>query len=42
MTTLMGRDYVPELQLPTDLLFIPQVIYEHGEPRWNDVDRENS
>jgi hypothetical protein len=23
----------------TDLLFIPQVIYEHGEPRWNDVNR---
>jgi hypothetical protein len=21
------------------LLFIPQVIYEHGEPWWNDIDR---
>jgi hypothetical protein len=21
-------------------LFNPQIIYEHGEPRWNDVDRE--
>jgi hypothetical protein len=20
-------------------LFIPQEIYEHGEPRWNDIDR---
>jgi hypothetical protein len=20
------------------LLFIPQVIYEHGEPWWNDID----
>jgi hypothetical protein len=20
-------------------LFIPQTIYEHGEPRWNDIDR---
>jgi hypothetical protein len=22
------------------LLFIPQMIYECGEPRWNDTDRE--
>jgi hypothetical protein len=22
-----------------DLLFIPQVIYDYGEPRWNDTDR---
>jgi hypothetical protein len=21
------------------LLFIPQMIYEHGEPWWNDIDR---
>jgi hypothetical protein len=21
------------------LLFIPQVIYKHGEPWWNDTDR---
>jgi hypothetical protein len=21
-------------------LFIPQVTYEYGEPRWNDIDRE--
>jgi hypothetical protein len=21
------------------LLFIPQEIYEHGEPWWNDIDR---
>jgi hypothetical protein len=21
-------------------LFIPQVIYEHGEPWWNDIERE--
>jgi hypothetical protein len=23
------------------LLFIPQVVYKIGEPRWNDADREN-
>jgi hypothetical protein len=28
---VMGWDYVSELQLPTGLLFIPQVINEHGE-----------
>jgi hypothetical protein len=35
----MGWDYVSELQSPTCLLFIPQIIYEYGEPRWNDIDR---
>jgi hypothetical protein len=39
MMMSMGRDYVSELRPPTSLLFIPQVIYEHGEPWWNDVDR---
>jgi hypothetical protein len=34
-----GRDYVSELRSQTGLLFIPQVIYEPGEPWWNDVDR---
>jgi hypothetical protein len=38
MFTSMGWDYVSELRLPTDLLFIPQVIYEHGEPWRNDID----
>jgi hypothetical protein len=38
----MRRNYVSELLTPTGLLFIPQAIYEHGEPRWNDIDRENS
>jgi hypothetical protein len=28
-----------ELRPSTGLLFIPQVISEHGEPRWNDTDR---
>jgi hypothetical protein len=26
---LMGREYVSELQPPTGLVFIPEVIYEH-------------
>jgi hypothetical protein len=25
---------------PTGLLFTPQEIYEHGEPWWNDIERE--
>jgi hypothetical protein len=28
-----------ELRPPTGLLFITQVIYEHGEQWWNDIDR---
>jgi hypothetical protein len=35
----MVLDYVSELRPPTGLLSIPQVMYEHGEPRWNDIDR---
>jgi hypothetical protein len=38
MIMSMGSDYVSELRPPTVLLFIPQVINEHGEPWWNDVD----
>jgi hypothetical protein len=34
----MGWDYVSELPLTTGLLFISQMIYESGEPRWNDTD----
>jgi hypothetical protein len=37
---LMGWDYISELQAQRGLLFIPQVIYEHGKPWWNDNDRE--
>jgi hypothetical protein len=37
----MRRDYVSELQPPMGLLSVPQVIHEYGEPRWNDIDREN-
>jgi hypothetical protein len=35
----MGLKYVSELRPPTGLLFISHVIYEHGEPWLNDVDR---
>jgi hypothetical protein len=34
-------EYVCELRPPAGLLLISQVIYEHGEPWWNDDDREN-
>jgi hypothetical protein len=27
------------MRSPTGLLFIPQMIYAYGEPRWNDTDR---
>jgi hypothetical protein len=36
-----GWGNVSELR-PTGLLFIYQVIYEYGEPRWNNIDKENS
>jgi hypothetical protein len=35
----MGSDHVSELQPPMGQLFIPLVIYEHGEPRWSDGER---
>jgi hypothetical protein len=38
----MRRDYVSELRPPTSLLFIPHVIHEYGEPRWNDIERVKS
>jgi hypothetical protein len=37
----MGWDYFFELRPPTGLLVILQVIYEHGEPWWNNIDRGN-
>jgi len=37
----MGWDCVSELRPPMGLLFIPQVIYERGEPWWNNISREN-
>jgi hypothetical protein len=33
------RDYVSELRPLTGLLFIPEMIYDSGEPWWNDTDR---
>jgi hypothetical protein len=36
MIMSMGWNYVSELRPPTGLLFILQMIYEHGEPWWND------
>jgi hypothetical protein len=30
-----------KINRPACLWFIPQVIYEYGDSRWNDVDREN-
>jgi hypothetical protein len=36
---LIGWDYIYELRPPMDLLFIPQVIYENGEPWLNVIDR---
>jgi hypothetical protein len=40
MIMSMGvRIYVSELRPLTGLLFIPQMMCEHGEPWWNDTDR---
>jgi hypothetical protein len=36
----MGWNYVSELLPLTDILFIPQLIYEYGERLWNNIDRE--
>jgi hypothetical protein len=35
----LGQDYVSELRPPTGLFLITQIIYEYGEPQWNDTDR---
>jgi hypothetical protein len=37
----MGWDYVSELWPPVGLLFILQMIYEYGEPWWNDIGSVN-
>jgi hypothetical protein len=34
----MGWHYVSELRPLMGLLFIPQVIYEYGGQRYNDID----
>jgi hypothetical protein len=38
MIMSMGET-VPELRPPTGLVFIPQLIHQHLEPRWNNIDR---
>jgi hypothetical protein len=38
MIMSMGKNYVSEGQVPAGFLFIPKVIYEHGEPWWIDDD----
>jgi hypothetical protein len=41
----MEWEYVFELRPKTDLLFTPQMVYDYGQPWWNDTDRvkpENS
>jgi hypothetical protein len=39
MTMRLELDHVSELRPPTGLLFITQVIYEHGKPWWNGNDK---
>jgi hypothetical protein len=41
MMISMGWDCVSELWPPMGILFITQVIYKHGEPWWNDIDKVN-
>jgi hypothetical protein len=38
----MGWNYIYELHPSTGVLFIPQIIYECGDPRWNDADSGKS
>jgi hypothetical protein len=37
-----GRDFVSEQRPRAGFLFIPKVIYEYGEPQWNDIERRKS
>jgi hypothetical protein len=37
----MGRNYVSEMLLPMGLLFITEMMYEYGQPRWYDIARGN-
>jgi hypothetical protein len=34
----MWWDFISELRPQTDLLFVPQIIYECGEPQRNDIE----
>jgi hypothetical protein len=36
------RDHISKLRPPTGVLFIPRVIYKHGETWWIDIDRKIS
>jgi hypothetical protein len=36
----IGKDYISELWPLMGLLFISQMIYDYGEPWWNNMDRE--
>jgi hypothetical protein len=38
----MGRGYICELRPLAGLFFIPQMVYEYGDPRWNNIGRGNS
>jgi hypothetical protein len=38
----IGQGNGSELRPPAGVLFVHQVISEHGERRWNDIDRGNS
>jgi hypothetical protein len=38
----MGWECVSELRPTTGLFFIPQMVCEYGELRWNNTDRENT
>jgi hypothetical protein len=38
-TPIGHDDHVSDLRAPTSILLILQVIYEHGEPWWNNMDR---
>jgi hypothetical protein len=34
-----GWDYVSEMRPPSGLLLMAQMMYEHGDARWNSIDR---
>jgi hypothetical protein len=36
----MGWEIVTEMR-PLTEFFHPEIIYDNGEPRWNDIDKEN-
>jgi hypothetical protein len=42
LSSWMGWDYAFKLRPPNALLSIPQMMYEYGQPRLNDVDRKSS